>query len=136
MIPEFKTIKKRSQNLKERPGRYFEDADEYIELEKYFSCESFLDFATHVLDMILYPIYVFVNLLLLEFSPSYIFGLMKTYESWMNFIRREELRDEMREWRMIVKSVGGPWISTNYREFHPYVYADGMVRINMALKNL
>ena len=136
MIPDKKLIRKkcRKQKIKFREGNFFKDAEELILLESLFVQETMLDSFMLLLDMLLYPIYVLVRLCMLDFSISFVFGLMKSYEMWFNYIRLEELRREFSEWIRIVKSLNGPWISTNDPEYRPYVYADAMQRINEVLK--
>lgn len=136
MIPELKVIRRRcrKQKLKIREGSYFQDANELVDLERKFVCENFMDITMIYLDMFIYPLYVLYRLCNLDFSISYIFGLMKSYDVWFDWLRREELRSETQEWKRIVRSVNGPWISTNNNDYHIFVYADGMERINLALK--
>jgi hypothetical protein len=136
MIPDSKILRKkcRKQKLKFREGTYFKDADELVTLESKLIYETFLDKTILMMDMFLYPLYVLIQLCMMNFSISFIFGLMKSYEVWVDWFRREELREEVAEWVRIVKSVNGPWISCSSPEFHVFVYADGMERINMALK--
>ncbi len=65
----------------------------------------------------------------------YMFSLMKTYQLWIDWLRFRELREKVDNWKMKVKSVGGPWISTNDPDYHVFVYADGMERIKYALRS-
>jgi hypothetical protein len=53
----------------------------------------------------------------------------KTVSLWVDWIRYKELDSEIHEWIKIVKSNGGPFISTNDVSYHTYVYADGMQRL-------
>ena len=41
--------------------------------------------------MILYPLYVFYQLYLGDFSPFYIFGLSKAYELWIDYLTVRKL---------------------------------------------
>ena len=136
MIPELKDLRRkcRKQKLKIREGTYFQDADELVTLERKFVCETFLDSALLYIDMFIYPLYVLIRVCMLDFSVSYVFGLMKSYDVWFDWLRLEELKRETGEWKRIVRSVNGPWISTNADDYHIFVYADGMERINLALK--
>jgi hypothetical protein len=138
MIPEEKVLRKkcRKQGIKFRQRSYFEDAEELVLLKKRFQCETVLDSVLLALDMFIYPIYVLVRLCLLDFSISYIFGMIKTYQVWCDWFRICDLQRETSEWKRIVRSVGGPWISSNTEEYHIFVYADGMERINSALKKI
>ena len=136
MIPDSKVLRKkcRKQKLKFREGNYFEVADELVTLESKFVCETFIDKTILMMDMFVYPLYVLIQLCMMNFSISYVFGLIKSYEVWFDWLRREELRHEVAEWVRIVRSVDGPWISCSSPEFHVFVYADGMERRNMAIK--
>ena len=70
---------------------------------------------------------------MLDFSPFYVFSLVKTYQLWIDWFRFKELGQTIKEWTKIVKSLNGPWISTNNPDYHVFVYADGMERIKYAL---
>lgn len=61
----------------------------------------------------------------------------KTISKWHQYLRYIELKYETNEWKAIVQSIGGPFISTNDDKYHVYVYADGMQRLhdNLFLKN-
>jgi hypothetical protein len=63
-------------------------------------------------------------------KPMFIFGMMKSYQMWIDFFRYSELYYEVENWHTIVKKLGGPWIATNDPTYHLYVYADAMERIS------
>jgi pyruvate/2-oxoacid:ferredoxin oxidoreductase alpha subunit len=132
MIPSNKIIKRRCKKLKlkVKKYRYFDLAEEYIFLEKIFVSNDFIDNLSLAIDMVLYPLYVFFQIVNLEPSPMFIFGMMKSYQMWIDFFRYTELYYEVEDWHNIVKKLGGPWIATNDPTYHLYVYADAMERIS------
>jgi hypothetical protein len=136
MIPEFKTLKKKCRKMKikipEEP--YFKEADEFVDLQKTFIVEDLISKASLWIDMLLYPLYVLYRLCMQDFSPMYVLSLVKTYRLWIDWFRFRVLGDKVKEWTRIVKSVGGPWISSNDPEYHVFVYADGMERLSHSLK--
>jgi len=66
---------------------------------------------------------------MMDFSPMYVFSLVKTYQAWIDWWRLQELEKKVESWKRTVQSVGGPWISSNEEHLHVFVYADGMERI-------
>jgi hypothetical protein len=129
MLPEWKALRKTSRKIKIPKEPYFELADEYVELKAKFVCDGVLDSLYLWFDMLIYPLYVFIRLCMLDFSPMYIFALVKTYQLWIDWLRLRVLQEKVDSWMEIVRSVGGPWISANNPDFHAFVYADGMERI-------
>ncbi len=120
MIPSLKQIQNRSNPIEQKP--YFSMANEYLTLKKKISL--FL-----IVDMILYPLYIYYQLFQGDYSPMYVFGIVKAYTCWKDLFRYFQLQTEIETWFFIVKLFGGPWISTNDSEYHIYVYADAMERI-------
>jgi len=118
MIPDFQLLRKRSKNLKIQKKPYFAMSEEYINLREKLSWYN-------LIDMVFYPLYI----LFTEFTPMCVFGLLRGIQKWVEFIRYIELEQEVFNWGILVKGLGGPWISTNNGKYHPYVYADGMERI-------
>lgn len=114
---------------------YFAKAEEYIELQKIFMKETFLENLSVWIDMIAYPIYILVSIFVFHQSLSIfmVSSVHKCVTMWLNWLRYKELNAEMRTWMNIVRSMGGPFISTNDPTYHMYVYADGMVRLEDSL---
>ena len=129
MLPEWKSLKKRTRKMKIADEPYFALAEEYLSLRKLFTCEGMLDNLLLWFDMIIYPLYIVVQLCMLDFSPMYIFSIVSTYQKWISWFRLRELQASVDIWMETVKSVGGPWISSNDPDLHVFVYADGMERI-------
>ena len=113
---------------------YFKLADEFVVLQKIFVPDSTLDTISLWMDMIIYPIYTVINWFISGFSALSVIGLTKSYQLWIDWFRFKSLGKQVRSWTNIVRSVGGPFISSNEAEFHVFVYADGMERIRESLK--
>ena len=56
-------------------------------------------------------------------------SLHKTISLWTQWFQFKTLTYEIREWTSIVRSIGGPFISSNDPTYHMFVYADGMQRV-------
>jgi hypothetical protein len=132
MIPEWKQIWKRAKNLEVLNEPYFALADEYVELKAKFVCEDVFETIYLWFDMLLYPIYIVIRLCMQDFSVTYIFALTKTYQLWFDWLRLQEIEAKVNYWKLVVRSIGGPWISSNNPDLHVFVYADGMERIRLA----
>jgi len=129
MLPEWKDLRKKARKIKLTDDRYFALSEEYIELSMKFHCEELLDTMYLWFDMVLYPIYIVIRLCMLDFSAMYVFTLIKTYQLWVEWLRLQELEKKVDSWKTTVRSLGGPWISSNTPDLHVFVYADGMERI-------
>jgi len=136
MLPEFKALRRkcRRSKIKIPDEPYFSNADEFVGLQRKFICESFFQSLTLWFDMVLYPIFIFIRVCMQNFSVMYVIALSKTYTLWIEWFRFKELSEKVKTWTHVVRSVSGPWISTNDPDYHVYVYADGMERIKYALK--
>lgn len=115
--------------------RYFSIADEYVDLQQLFQKETVLEKLTIIVDMIIYPLFMFGSIIFYqqEIGLLTIMSIQKTVTIWLNWIRYMELSREVNEWKNIVRSVGGPFISCNDPTYHVYVYADGMQRLHDSL---
>ena len=114
---------------------YFEIAEEYVILEKEFTTETLYKKINFWIDMILQPIFLIVSIVFFGQSLG-IFTVMtihKTITKWQTYITYLILRNQINEWRAVVRSIGGPFISTNDDAYQPYVYADGMQRLHNSL---
>jgi hypothetical protein len=112
---------------------YFAVAEEYIQLNQRFKTDTFYE--TFGLFMKLIG-----NLLLAIIwksqALSLSFTIYRMVEDWKEYITYLKSRTKIREWKELVRSVGGPFISTNDDLYQPYVYADGMQRLHNALFGL
>jgi len=115
--------------------KYFSIAEEYIELERIFKKETLFEKASLWVDMVIHPIIAFVTLILRKQNLDIfsVLTIQKTIRIWTDWFRYLTLGYETREWIDIVRSVGGPFISTNDPTYHMYVYADGMQRLQNQL---
>jgi len=106
--------------------KYFVEADEFVELAKTFVNISWWT----ILDM-LFPIVGIVHCIVTKSSPD-IFFILSVYKSvhlWIQLFRFYALKRQINEWREIVNATGGPFISTNDPKYLPYVFSDGMQRL-------
>ena len=113
-------------------GNYFETAEEFIRLNKIFSPVGFLAQLYLWIDMLISPLITLVTAIMYQEPPG-VFSLMsihKTVTLWQDWITYRDLKKKIHEWTLLVKSIGGPFISTNDPEYHAYVYADAMQRIH------
>ena len=117
------------------PTNYFEIADEYVKLQEVFLREGWLASISIWMDMIVYPIMTFVSCFAFHQAPTIftMLSLHKTITLWTQWFRFKTLTYEIREWMNIIRSIGGPFISTNDPTYHVFVYADAMQRIQNEL---
>lgn len=114
---------------------YFSIAEEYVELQNTFVCETTVEKVNLWIDMIIYPIYTIFSSIMKGESPSILsfFTIKKCIDLWQKWFRYKELSNVIREWKKVVSSVGGPFITTNDPTYHVFVYADAMTRLHTAL---
>ena len=129
MLPEWKDLRKKSRKIQIEKDDYFKLAEEHLELTAKFYTENILETFSLLMDMVLYPIYIFYQICMMDFSPMYVIALIKTYQLWVDWLRLRVLQEKVDSWTEKVRSVGGPWISVNNSDYHVYVYADGMERL-------
>lgn len=112
--------------------RYFDIAEEFVKLEKLFKLETLFEKVSFWIDMIMYPIYTLISILGFhqKLGIMTIMSIHKTVTKWQQYFRYVELKSDIAEWKAMVRSVGGPFISTNDDTYHSYVYADGMQRLH------
>jgi hypothetical protein len=115
--------------------RYFSIAEEFVNLKKLFKLETLFEKVSFWIDMVIYPIYTFISILFYrqQLGIMTIISIHKTVTKWQQYFRYMELKSDIDEWKTIVRSVGGPFISTNDDTYHSYVYADGMQRLHDGL---
>jgi hypothetical protein len=115
--------------------RYFEIAEEFVNLGQLFKLETLFEKLSFLVDMIIYPLYTLFSIVIYNQRMG-IFTIMsihKTVTKWQQYFRYVQLRTEINEWKSIVMSVGGPFISTNDDTYNSYVFADGMQRLHDSL---
>jgi len=113
---------------------YFKLVEEFTNLQKVYDHDNLYNKVMLWFEMFISPLITIVQSIM-NGSMSFfsILGLKKTFDLWKDWFRWNELRNMIREWVSIVKSVGGPYISTNDADYHMFVYADAMVRIQEGL---
>jgi hypothetical protein len=106
-----------------------------VKLQSIFIKETAIEIASLWLEMVISPLASLLYCLWYKVSPSIftILSLQKTLQLWSDWFRFKYLAAEIREWTNIVRSIGGPFISTNDPLYHIYVYADAMQRLNTSL---
>jgi hypothetical protein len=118
---------------------YFQLAEELVQLEELFKNETLFKKLSFWVDMIIYPISIIVSILYFGQNMGIftIISIYKAISKWQQYLRYLELKYDINEWKSVIDSVGGPFISTNDDKYHVYVYADGMQRLyNNLLGNL
>ena len=114
---------------------YFALAEDHIRLEQIFKKETLLEKVTLWIDMLVYPV-IMIFAIIWYGQDVNIFTVMtihKTVTMWMEWFKYYELNLEIVQWKKLVQSAGGPFISTNDPKYHLYVYADGMQRLKNKL---
>jgi hypothetical protein len=110
---------------------YFEIAEEYTGLHKKFNPSGFYNTISLWVEMIISPIISFVMMIVNQEPPGILnmLSLHKTITLWYEWFEYQHLKHAVHGWMNIVRSIGGPFISTNEPDYHAYVYADNMQRI-------
>jgi hypothetical protein len=112
---------------------YFAIAEEYIELNQLFKTETFYE----KFGLFMKLIGNLILALVWKSQPlSMSFTMYRMVEDWRQYLRYLEIHRRIREWRNIVHSAGGPFISTNDDLYQPYIYADGIQRLHNNLFGL
>lgn len=117
------------RDLISQPINYFQIADEYVSLQKKFVKETFFEKASLWFDMVISPLITLVQLFMNGMDVFLVYSLHKVFSLWKDWFRMKYLQTIIRQWRQIVKQVGGPFITCNDAEYHVFVYADGMQRV-------
>ena len=110
---------------------YFKIAEEYVHLNIKFTPKDIFSTISLWADMIISPLVTILMAILNKELPS-IFSMLslhKTLSIWYEWIQYQNMKAKIHKWTRIVKSVGGPFVSTNDPTYHVYVYADAMQRI-------
>ena len=137
MIPSQQTLKTRLTSdvvsYVTMNDRYFKKADVYSRLNKIFNPEDLISRIMLLVDMVVSPMITIVTSIWNMEMPSIfsIYSFYKTFNIWAEWLEYMLLQNEIHEWKRLVKSIGGPFISTNDPMYHSYVYADGMERLRL-----
>jgi hypothetical protein len=114
---------------------YFRTADNFVKLKKRFVPESFLEKISLWMEMIVSPLITLIQITFFKKVPDLftILSIQKTVSIWLEWFEWKQCQNTIREWIKIVRTIGGPFISSNDAEYHMFVYADGMQRIHDSL---
>jgi hypothetical protein len=106
---------------------YFKEAESFVQLtDKFLQPSWFLWFEMIIQPIILIATCLYTRKLLDVLS---LLGVIKTFNLWNEWVEYKNVRSNFVQWKQIVDTVGGPYISTNDNNYLAYVYADGMHRI-------
>jgi hypothetical protein len=139
MIPTNQTLKTRLTSevvsYTALHDTYFKKADDYSRLNKIFNPEDFISRIMLWVDMVVSPLLTIATSIWNMELPSVfsLYSFYKTFVIWAEWVEYTVLQSEIHEWKRLVKSIGGPFISTNEPLYHSYVYADGMERLRLIL---
>ena len=102
---------------------YFEIAEQYTELHKKFSPSGYYSVISLWVEMIISPIVMFAMMIVNQEPPG-IFNMLsihKTITLWQDWFEYQTLKNHVHRWMNIVRSIGGPFISTNDPSYQAYV---------------
>jgi hypothetical protein len=116
-------------------SNYFAVAEEFTMLEQLFKKDTIFEKLNFWIDMVIYPIITLISIIVYNqrMGVFTIISIHKTVSKWQQYIRYLQLKSETAEWKEIVKSSGGPVISTNDDAYIMYVFADAMQRLRNRL---
>ena len=106
---------------------YFAIAEEYVQLKQLFKTDTFYEKLSLFMSLVGN---VIMSILFKSNSMSLALTCYQTFEKLRQYTKFLGLKKQVTEWKEIVQSVGGPFISTNDETYHAYVYADGMQRLH------
>jgi hypothetical protein len=129
MIPTNRTIRARLRNPIPIPSDPFALAEEYVQLSREFMCSSWTDLARLCLHLFGSIFYTLAQLVMGTWSWMSILSLTNPIQTWIRGWRFLTLQQVVDQWVVAVRSVGGPFISTNDPTYHVYVYADAIQRM-------
>lgn len=137
MIPSNQSLRKKinldiSYQILMHEKNYFKLADEYVSLQKIFSRDTLLGKLELWFDMVISPLLMILKSIWDKRYPSVfsMLSLQKCAQLWKDWFRMREIRSEIHMWIKLVRSIGGPFISSNDAEYHVFVYADAMQRLH------
>lgn len=111
-----------------RSGTYFEDADNYVRLHKIYSPGDIWSKISIWFEMIVSPFITIISSIYSSELPG-IFSLLGFYKCawfWIEWFVYKDLAHEVSLWIHHVRSIGGPFISTNDPMYQSFVYAHAM----------
>jgi hypothetical protein len=114
---------------------YFAIAEEFTLLTQLFKMDTGFEKLNFWIDMIIYPIITFISIIIYneKIGIFSIVSIHKTVSKWQKYLDYLLVKTKINEWKEVIKSTGGPVISTNDDKYIAYVYADGMQRLHNRL---
>lgn len=122
-----------SQYLILNNTNYFAEAEEFVDLTQRFKTDTFYEMLSVFMKLIGN---LLLSVLWKSSTLSLAFTVYRMVEDWKQYLRYRTLQSRLLEWKEVVRSAGGPFISTNDETYHAYVYADGMQRLHNHLFGL
>jgi hypothetical protein len=110
----------------------FQLAERYIQIRKKFSPETWSDKILLINDLILNPL---ITIFFLFIKKSTLFtaipSIVSTFKLWRDWFEYTDLRMIVQKMYLITMASGGPFIVTNDTTYMPYVWADGVMRVEL-----
>lgn len=120
------------------PEPAFPIADEYVKLQSQFEPPGWIAWLLLLNDMIIQPVWAFLSFCMgnppSKFSLAAM--LIRTVDVWRKWVRYQVLRDIARNWVLLTKIAGGPFISCNDPKYHVFVYAEAIERLRALPRRL
>ena len=108
----------------------FRVAERFIELRKKWGARSWAETLLRVNELLVTPL---ITLFMLFLRKSDLFGFISAasmvVKAWMEWIEYCDLRFKVHDMFFKTMLMGGPFIVTNDSDYMPYVWADGVMRI-------
>jgi hypothetical protein len=114
---------------------YFAIAEEFTLLTQLFKMDTSFEKLNFWIDMIIYPIITLISIIIYneKIGIFTIVSIHKTVSKWQKYLHYLLLKTKINEWKEVIKSTGGPVISTNDDKYITYVYADAIQRLHNRL---
>jgi hypothetical protein len=115
------------------PESTFPLAEEYMQLQEKLEPEGWMGQLLLLNDMVFQPVWLFVQWVVWG-RPSHfaiLSCLVRTVQIWSSWARYQVLRDTARNWVLLTKLAGGPFIGCNDPKYHVFVYAEAIERLRL-----
>lgn len=114
-----------SKYLLENSTDFFKDCYQYFDLRRKFG--GIMPW----IDMIVGPLITIISFFVYGTYDAFsLLSFGKALAVFLEWLEYHQLSKRILEWKQIVRSNGGPVISTNDPEYHVFVYADAMQRLH------
>lgn len=117
-------------NYIENSTDFFKDTNEYFDLRRKFqSIFIWIDMLSPLISIITFLVYG-------TYDAFAIIGFIKAKAAFAEWLRYKYLMSRLKLWKELVNENGGPNIVVNDPEYHIFVYAEAMQRLqNSKFKN-